>query len=475
MPEISHKEFDSHLKTLNENDFSPIYLIFGEEMLFKDVFEALLSRLLPEKDRALCYEPFEGMGQSVSEAVSSVNTFSLTGGKKVVALKETSVFQSKKNEADILKKAKKAFDSGDLKKAEKPFLNVLGLCGFTLEDLAKKSVTKKLVSGSDTDDGRWLDAMATHCRENRLSPPEEKDQASLLIESMEKGFPVNHHLLITTEFVDRRKALFKAMVKHGMVINCSIPKGVRKQDKIEQEKALREASLSILSRSAKTLDPGAFHAICEMTGFDMRAFSNGLEKLVDYIGKRKKITRQDVEALLSKTKNEPVFEFTNALADRKLDMALYFMKSLIADGMHPLQLLSAAVNQMRRLLLAKEVVQDLGSSNWSRITPYNTFTRTTMPLVIDGDKRFKETVAKLREKANANSGAASKKVATDLVMAKNPKSPYPVYQTLLKSEKFTREELILALEKLSDADLKLKSTGTDPGLILEKALFDILV
>jgi DNA polymerase-3 subunit delta len=78
-----------------------------------------------------------------------------------------------------------------------------------------------------------------------------------------------------------------------------------------------------------------------------------------------------------------------------------------------------------------------------------------------------------------NQGAMKKgekkrsKTVTDLVIAKNPNNPYPVYQMLLKSEMFTTDELIATLESLSQSDLRLKSTGQKPRLILEKAILCI--
>jgi DNA polymerase III delta subunit len=66
-----------------------------------------------------------------------------------------------------------------------------------------------------------------------------------------------------------------------------------------------------------------------------------------------------------------------------------------------------------------------------------------------------------------------KSAATDLVIAKNSQNPYPVYQMLLKSEKFTTHELIAAFEKLSEADLRLKSTRQSQKLVLEQAILDI--
>ena len=44
---------------------------------------------------------------------------------------------------------------------------------------------------------------------------------------------------------------------------------------------------------------------------------------------------------------------------------------------------------------------------------------------------------------------------------------------LLKSERFTMDELIAVFESLSQADLRLKSTGQSHRLILEKAIFFI--
>ncbi|MGD9334477.1 MAG: hypothetical protein PVJ50_05765, partial [Desulfobacterales bacterium] len=62
---------------------------------------------------------------------------------------------------------------------------------------------------------------------------------------------------------------------------------------------------------------------------------------------------------------------------------------------------------------------------------------------------------------------------TDLVIARNPRNPYPVYQMLLKSERFSTDELIAVLESLSQTDLSLKSTGQNPKLLLQKLILFI--
>jgi DNA polymerase-3 subunit delta len=58
-------------------------------------------------------------------------------------------------------------------------------------------------------------------------------------------------------------------------------------------------------------------------------------------------------------------------------------------------------------------------------------------------------------------------------VAANPKNPYPVYQTLLKSNNFSLQELIASLQTLNQADLGLKSSAQDHALILKKAIMEI--
>ena len=75
---------------------------------------------------------------------------------------------------------------------------------------------------------------------------------------------------------------------------------------------------------------------------------------------------------------------------------------------------------------------------------------------------------------NKKKGKTEKsKLTTELLIAKNPNNPYPVFLLFCKSEKFTKEELLDSVEYMSKADLRLKSTGQNPKLVLEDAIFHI--
>jgi len=65
------------------------------------------------------------------------------------------------------------------------------------------------------------------------------------------------------------------------------------------------------------------------------------------------------------------------------------------------------------------------------------------------------------------------KSVTDILIAKNPNNPYPVYKIMQKSVKFSKKDLLASMEHLSEADLRLKSSGQNQKLILEEAIFFI--
>jgi DNA polymerase-3 subunit delta len=269
-----------------------------------------------------------------------------------------------------------------------------------------------------------------------------------------------------------------------MIIDCSVPKGDRRADKTAQEAVLSERMDAILGQFGKSMDEGAYRAMYEMTGFDLRTFSNNLQKLVSYVGDRKKITTDDVESVLERTKKDPIYELTNAISERNIEKSLFFMDSLFEDDVHPLQILAAIINQVRRLLLVKGFLESDHGSSWHAGMKFGQFKNRVMPSIQAFDRDLLKQLEAWdnmisKEEDKYNQGAKKKgekkrsKTVTDLVIAKNPNNPYPVYQMLLKSEMFTTDELIATLESLSQSDLRLKSTGQRPRLILEKAIFSI--
>jgi DNA polymerase-3 subunit delta len=267
-----------------------------------------------------------------------------------------------------------------------------------------------------------------------------------------------------------------------MVIDCSVPKGARRADRIAQEAVLADRKDAILRAAKKTMNPAAYHALYEKTGFDLRTFSSNLEKLVSYAGDRREITVEDVESVLPRTKIDPIYELTNALADRSPEQTLFFLDSILSSDIHPLQAFAALINQVRKLLLVKDFVESPYGSNWQAACPYNYFQSHIIPAVVAYDRELLDQLDRwqsmLDEAADPQSPGTpvkkkKSKTTTDLLIAKNPKNAYPIYQLFKKSERYTKEELLAAVDSLNEADKRLKSSGQNPKLVLEQLILGI--
>ena len=485
MPEINYRELNNYLKDRKSGEFAPVYLIYGQELLYKNSLEALVCALIPESQRSLAYEPIEGTNENIKEAIERLNTYSLLSGTKVVAICDSKIFYSKQDQDKLLEKAKQAYDGDDIKKAATYFLSLLSLLNLSYDDVSKANRTKTGKLDSDRlGDDQWIDKIVTFCIENSLAIASQEDHAALLQHAVEKGFPKGNHLIITTDMADKRRKLFKTIREQGMIIDCSVPTGDRRADRMAQEAVLSERMNEILGQSGKRMDKNAYLAMYEMTGFDLRTFSNNLQKLISYVGDRKNITADDVESVLKRTKKDPIYDLTNAVSEKNMEKSLFFLDTLLGDNLHPLQVLAAITNQIRRLLLVKDFVESPHGQEWHKGILFHDFKSRIMPAIqaYDDDlqgqlETWDRMLSKHTGKDNQPSKTKSKKKTprplTDLVIAKNPKNPYPVYQMLLKSERFRTDELIAILELLSQTDLNLKSTGKNPRLLLEKLILFI--
>lgn len=485
MPVINYKDLKKYLVELGNNPFAPVYLIYGEEMLTQNAFGELLDALVPASERSINYEPMDGTQENIHEVISRVNTYSLLPGIKVTALRDSRIFYTGQDKDRLLDNAQKAYNDDNIKKAAGHLLDLMGLLSLSYEDINESNRRNSLGQSSppDTDDA-WLDEVIIYCRDNNLSVPAAGDDSRTLQLAVEKGFPANNHLIITTDVVDKRRSLFKAISNKGVIVDCSVPKGDRQADRMVQESVLAERMHAMLAAGNKSMNQSTYLALYEMTGFDLRVFTSNLDKLISYVGDRKEITHTDVESVLQRTKKDPIYELTNALADRKTDAALFYLDSLLSAGFYPLQLFAAIINQVRKLLLAKDFVESSFGGDWQAACPYDYFQKRVIPAIVEYDRNLLDHLeswqAMLDEETNSpktESQAKSKKkksnLTTDLLIAKNPKNAYPIYQLLKKSERFSKDELIRAFETLNAADNNLKTDGQNAKLVLEKIILEI--
>lgn len=477
MTEILHSQLVKFLKEAVGRQFPGVYLIHGQEMLVEKCTQQLVVELLDGRSPDLCCEKIEGVVENLTDALERVNTFSLLANPKVVLFKEAKLFEGRGNQQRLVEQIADAWNNDDERQAAKYFLSLCGKLHMDLDDVRhgshKNDILKSVITQMGTD---GVLKLVQYCQSQGWSPAFSGDHVEILRQALERGFPQQHYLIATVySKVPKNLKMYKSFQEHGVVIDCNIPLGESRSDKAAQEAVLRETMNELLAKAGKRLSPRAFQSLCRLTGFDPRTFVQNVEKLIDYAGDRAEITDEDIRAVLKRTKVDPVFELTNAAADRNLIQALFFLRTLLDAGWHPLQILAALANQMRKLLIAKSFATSEYGKCWTRGMTYPQFQRTVMPDIEAHDKQLRKQTAEWLEKSAQESkkGKNSKKGASDVVLAVNPKSPYPVYQTLLKADKYTPQELVNAMARLNQTDLQLKSTGQDAAMILKKTLMGI--
>ncbi len=300
-----------------------------------------------------------------------------------------------------------------------------------------------------------------------------KHNIESLAKLIEKGFPPGHYLVLTTSSADKRRALFKVIKSFGTAIDCTAPSGNRQTDQNSRTNILHSIMQNILRQTGKSMGNNAFNKLVENTGFEPAVFADNLEKLVSFTGKRKKIILKDVESLVKRTKSDPVFELTNAIAVKDTEKALFYKKSLTNSGFHPLQILAAIANQIRKLIIAKNFIEQSKCKKrniWNKNQSYNQFLQITMPEIIIYDKKLLEKIASWD---GNDSQKNQKNNFKDIFIASNPKNAYPVYQTFLKSDNFSAKELAVALIAIGELDFILKSSSGDQDVLIENLIIKI--
>jgi DNA polymerase-3 subunit delta len=157
-------------------------------------------------------------------------------------------------------------------------------------------------------------------------------------------------LVFEAESLDQRLKLWKLLSEEVLVVGLELP---------EEPVARARAAGAILMQMAKeagvTLDKDAAEELTELAGADLAAARTEITKLATYAGERKRITREDVEALVVSGRKYSVWELAEVFASRETSRAMTFLESLLREGEQPVQIVGAMAWMCRKLLEAQDL------------------------------------------------------------------------------------------------------------------------
>jgi DNA polymerase-3 subunit delta len=253
---------------------------------------------------------------------------------------------------------------------------------------------------------------------------------------LDQGLPDWTFLLLTAVQVDRRTRLFKRFEELGALLYLGLERD--RTGRISRESLLEFVSQR-LRQAGKNVEPQAREMILARAGDDLHGVQQELEKLLLFIGERSTLHSEDVELMFADHGEGWIFDLTRALGDRDAAAAVAHLARLIAQGEHPLKILATVAAEVRRLLLARQLLTGNMAKFWRRGMTY---------------QQFQQGVLKQGRS----------------MLGRNP---YADYMCLQRAERFSLAELRSFTERLLEADLRLKSSGAQPRIVLERLFLEM--
>ena len=435
------------LNDLKKNAVASCYLLYGkEEYLINDALQQILDLLIAPADRDFSLFYMDGENTDIESLIEYVSTPSLLGTRKVIVVRNTTIFTSQDNLADLIENIRSNIDEQP-DKALKYFLSFMKISGFKWEDVQNEGWRKisddqwREVVGGDAGDDRdkWLPRIIDIAATLGLNSESAPDKAEQLGGLFAKGLAAGNCVIFTAESVDKRKKLFKIIDSAGITLHFG---------EFKNETALRETcknkAQTLLESYGKHLTPGAWTALGKKTGFQLRGTLNELHKLIYFTGARPNIEEKDVDEVVGKTREEKIFELTNALSEKNHVAALTSLKSLLDQGVHHLPILAIISKAIRLLLQARILIGSGKLPKFSSNMDYGWFQKNIYPLLnqLVRTKMWPEN-ALVREK------------------------PFVIFNALRNCERFSYPVLVSFLDDLLEMDRAMKSSAAEPRILLE--------
>ncbi len=225
--------------------------------------------------------------------------------------------------------------------------------------------------------------------------------------------PQGVHLIVSALKLDGRKKASQELQKRIPVVDCN---------------KLTDADLPvwIKQRAQKIgleLSPEQARLIGERAGADLLRIRTELEKLAVFMGKSRKLTEADLEALLPGEPEPDIFGLIDAVAGRNPKLGLPRLEELLNSGENELKILATLSRQFRNIAAALEAKEQ---------------------------------------------GMTSRGLADYLGI-----NPYVAEKSFGQARFFTLPELQKVLNRLLQADYRIKTGQREPRLELEMAVVEI--
>lgn len=443
-----HPEVAALLQAAASGASKPAYLFVGEPFDTRAAATALLDVLVPPARRTFNVETYDGRTASIATIIDSARTPGFFPGLKVLWVRESSLFLSGEKRPDVTRALIAAWNDGRETEAAEKLLTLVAMAGWSQAEFRDSRWTAipktrlREVFGEVPEDQALIVIEAVHaeCMARDLGVSTYRDDSGALLELLDAGVATSTVLLFTTSTMDARKRVVKRLRELGAVVELSVGR--------ERSGALsRETVDAVVQQTLRDFDKRltqeAQQLVAQRAGVDLAQLSGEMEKLCLYVGEQASVTAADVRTVFRDMAESWIFDFTSALAARQLARALPLLRGLNEQGEPALRLLAMISREVRMLLAARECLDGPLKVAWRGGLPFNVFQSRVLPLLDDETKQAFGNV-----------------------------HPFVLYRRFQDAGGVSATALRAALVRLSDLDVRFKSSRTDPYTLLEAFLIE---
>lgn len=425
-------------------------LFYGEEFLVREAARNFIDGVLPESVRDTNLIVFDGAGVRLADVIEEVYTQSLFGGHKLILIEQTTLFLSGSDNPKLLKKAVDAWKAGSKRSALRSFGACLSMSGakLSIDMTASELISDSGLSARGSGAEILLELAGAFIQQGSKIPAQNDEQA--LDNLITGNIPDDITILFTALEVNTRQKSFKLFQKYGNVAHLAA-KQERFGPALDKD-FFNNHVKDILRAAGKEITPSALDKMRSLSGLGMRSLQSELDKLIAYIGERKKISDKDVEELFLDSSQSSYFDFIDALHSGDLQKTIIQVNENLKTVEHPLIVLGSIAAEFRKLIIARELLFTVFAKDWKPSISY---------------KAFQEIVSR------------AKRSHPELFNQKNKvlnMHEFPLFKLLRAAQKIPLEKLVRIMESILEADIALKSTklaSKSPNIILENLIIQI--
>ena len=186
-----------------------------------------------------------------------------------------------------------------------------------------------------------------------------KELVNELAALIKDGLQDNVRLLVTSPKVDKRYAFYKACKAAGELKDFVMPEKSHKADD-----HARGFLSEMLGQTGLKMNGQVRDLFVEKVGTDTRQIANEVEKLAVYVNRKGDVTLEDIETIVSVSRESLSWDFADAIASRDLQRSLTVLRQLMFQGESPMGLIVGLENRFRDLLMLRHAMHQ----RWLRLS-----------------------------------------------------------------------------------------------------------